>query len=110
MKFRNEEAFTNAVIDLARMSGWLVHHDRGAMLKHIQGDVGFPDLVLLHEKRSRLLFAELKAPKGELSEAQVEWINGLHLAAFDSYPRIWRPANWDEIVETLTGRRPGGVL
>jgi hypothetical protein len=23
---------------------------------------------------------------------------------------IWRPEDWDDIVEVLTGRRPGGVL
>lgn len=113
MKFVSEEAFTDAVIDLAKMSGWLVHHDRGRMKAHIQGHAGFPDLVLVHPYRDafsrpfrgRVIFAELKMPAKNLEEHQHEWIRALCMAQ-PLDVEVWRPDDWDKIVETLTGRRP----
>lgn len=111
MKFASEEAFTNAVIDLARMAGWLVHHDRGRMKAHIQGNAGFPDLVMVHPYRGirpflgRMIFAELKMPTKNLEADQYAWFRALSMAQ-PLDVEVWRPDDWDKIVETLTGRRP----
>jgi hypothetical protein len=95
VKFRNEQAFTDAVIDLATMYGWFVHHDRGRMKSHIQGHVGFPDLVLV--RRGQILFRELKMPNGKTTPEQEGWLNQLA-------GKVWRPADWDKIIDTLAGR------
>lgn len=117
MNFRNEEAFTDAVVDVARMAGWLVHHDRGKMLQHIQGDPGFPDLVLLDRRGQRLIFAELKMKSGVVSREQAEWMKRLSQLTTPrlekdevQYRRevevhLWHPADWYDIVEILTHRR-----
>ena len=49
----NEAALQNAVIELAKLYGWKVHHTRPAQMPSgkwatpIQGHAGFPDLVLV---------------------------------------------------------------
>jgi hypothetical protein len=59
-----ERDFQRAVVELARLMGWRVHHtrpaltQRGRWLTPIQGDAGFPDLVLC--RPPRLVLAELK--------------------------------------------------
>ncbi len=70
-----EAQFLTKVTDLARVRGWLSHHDRGDYRKCIQGDPGFPDLVLARD--GRVLFVELKAKNGRLSPAQREWFTAL---------------------------------
>ena len=94
-----EAAFLRQVVDLAHLTGWLVHHCRPARTAKgwatpIQGDAGFPDLVLA--KEGRVIFAELKREKAKPSEAQMEWIEALGELA-----RVWYPSMWDSIVELL---------
>lgn len=102
-----EAQFTDQVIDLARMAGWLVHHDRGEMRRHIQGTVGFPDLVLL--KPSRLIVAELKVGHNKPTEEQWKWLDYFHAAGLsgdleviESY--VWRPEDELQIISILTRR------
>ncbi len=78
----NEAAFKNSVIEVATRYGWFVHHDlpamnrRGAWATHVQGNTGFPDLVLLNPK-GVLVFAELKRTptSNPLSSSQAEQAN-----------------------------------
>jgi len=101
VKFRSEQAFLNAVVDLARMSGWLVHHDREK--QNVQGHAGFPDLVLVG--KGRVLFRELKmSDKVRVQGAQSAWAGALINNHGDW--ETWRPGDWNDIVEILTGRRP----
>lgn len=97
MQFRSERAFTDAVIDLAKMSGWMVMHMRGDTHRLIQGMAGYPDLTLV--KNGEVEWWELKMEKGLLTEAQRKW--GLAL-----YPRwrLLRPLHWTLIVEILTAK------
>jgi hypothetical protein len=50
----SEAEFKDMVISIAKRYGWLVHHDlpaqntRGRWMTNIQGDVGFPDLFMVH--------------------------------------------------------------
>ncbi|MFZ8417681.1 VRR-NUC domain-containing protein, partial [Staphylococcus aureus] len=53
---------------------------------------GFPDLVLVHGDRGRILYRELKSTKGRVSPAQTEWINDLISAGQDA--GVWRPQDW----------------
>lgn len=106
-----EADFQANVIQLARMFGWRVAHFRPARTKYgwktpMQGDPGFPDLVLARD--GRVIFAELKSDTGKLSPEQGMW-----LSAIDPYwedtPRlpirfaayVWRPSDIDEIGKVL---------
>lgn len=77
-----EAILQSKVITLARMNGFRVQHSRpvqqanGKWLTAIQGDHGFPDLVLAHAERG-VLFLELKSNVGKLSPGQVMWRNAL---------------------------------
>lgn len=110
-----ERDLQQAVIETARLLGWRVAHFRPARTKHgwatpVAADgKGFPDLVLVHRDRG-VIFAELKAGRGKLTAEQVEWINELHLALWESRPRVdvfvWTPEHWPErITEVLAGRK-----
>lgn len=71
-----EEQLQNAVVDLAKLRGWMVMHTRPAWSNSrwvvpIQGAPGFPDLVLARD--GRVLFFEVKTEKGRLMRDQVAW-------------------------------------
>lgn len=57
----------DAIVEGAQLLGYLVHHCRPARTDHgwatpIQGDAGFPDLVLAHRDAGVVVFLELKRP------------------------------------------------
>ena len=95
-RFKSEWAFQAELIREALRLGWKVFHHPD-MRKAIGR--GFPDLVLV---KHRVVFAELKRPRKQPSERQREWRDALQAAGADW--RIWRPADWDDIMNTLTGR------
>ncbi len=98
-----EAQFLKQVIQLAKLRGWLVHHQRPAMTRKgwrsaIQGDAGFPDLVLV--RGDALLFVELKRDAGPLLTAeQVAWQYALLRAGATAW--VWRPRQWAEIEKVL---------
>lgn len=64
----------------------------------VQGDgAGFPDLVLVRE---RVVWVELKSDIGVLSDEQEIWIAMLHRAGQEVY--VWKPCDWDTILEVLS--------
>jgi hypothetical protein len=101
-KFQDEVIFT-----IFKPGGWLCYHTWNA--KHSAR--GFPDLVAIKEttRGLRLIFAELKTMKGKVSPEQTVWLNLLaRLAtavnactggAVSIEVYIWRPSDWDEILE-----------
>lgn len=108
---QSEAEFTDAVIAEAQSAGWLVTHFRHAWTEKgyrtpVQGDAGFPDLVLVRE---RVIFAELKSKTGRVSKDQHQWLDTLlGVVEASTMPPplavyIWRPSQWDEIVELLHG-------
>lgn len=101
---RPEQAFQNQVVQLAHTFGWLVQHTRAAKqgdrwLTPIQGDAGFPDLVLVHYRRG-IIFAELKSDTGALSDAQYQW--GRTIKEAGGEWKLWRPKDLDEIQRRLS--------
>lgn len=105
-----EEQFKGWVIEIAKLFKWRIHHDRPARTKHgwrtaIEGDPGFPDLVLA--RRGRIIFAELKSETGSLTPAQREWLKNLlgdrtvgdDDEGIEAY--VWRPSDRRSIEETL---------
>ena len=112
----SEEAFQRQVVQLAHLYGWRVHATRPAWTKKgwktpIQGDKGFPDLVLV--KGGRLILAELKKEDGHLTQSQGEWLvalKGVSLPGDPDGPRsfryfVWWPSDWETIVAVLRDER-----
>lgn len=99
----SEAVFLRQVIDVAQILGWKAHHVRPAWSRKgfvtpIQGDAGFPDLVLV--RPPRVLFVELKIDNGRLTEAQEWWMNDLQKCpGVETY--VWRPKMWDFLVTVL---------
>lgn len=94
----SEAAFQQAVVDLAKYRGWLVFHDFDSR----RNAPGFPDLVLLHQRTGELVFAELKAQGGRLSQAQQKWLDALTIGGHEVH--VWRPGQLKngDIVRALT--------
>jgi len=95
---QSEAQFQEAVIEFARLHGWLVHAERPARSDKgwrtpVQGDAGFPDLVLA--RGSVTLVWELKSEKGKRSPEQEKWWKAL-----DSCTLV-RPRDWPWIEEML---------
>ena len=100
-----EAELQNAIIQLAKMSGWLVTHFRPGIMRSgrwatpLQGDPGYPDLTMT--RKGRLIFAELKSAKGKVSPEQEQWLSALSECTVEVY--TWRPEDWlsNRIIEIL---------
>lgn len=99
-----EAQFKNTVIEIAQRYDWLVHHDlptmnrRGKWATHIQGNTGFPDLVLIN-KRGVLVFAELKTDIGIVRKTQQVWLDRLDKSGVIT--QVWRPNQLPVIIQFL---------
>ena len=61
---------------------------------------GFPDLVLVHQRRKRIIFAELKSDKGSVKPEQKAWLAALQAVSEANEPAhfvvaVWRPRDWN---------------
>lgn len=103
----NEAALQSAVIELAKLYGWKVHHTRAVQMPSgrwatpIQGHAGFPDLVLVRPPDT--IFVELKSAIGRTSDKQDEWIAALQAAGQEVH--IWRPRDITAIKKRLSHER-----
>lgn len=89
----SEDQWQSTVTDLAELQGWLVIHVRNMIGNH----PGIPDLLMF--RGERYVAAELKAPEGTVSGKQRLWHE--RFAAAGGTVRVWRPADWPEVEETL---------
>jgi len=94
----SEQAFQQQVLDLARATGWLAYHTHDS--RH--SEAGFPDLVLVHSLRRRVIYAELKSDSGHVSPPQQRWIEALETAGAEVH--LWQPRFWRAIEAVLIGR------
>lgn len=71
---------------------------------------GFPDLVLVHPRKQRILLAELKRDGEYPKTEQRLWLTGLSCveaaAPHVVSVRLWRPRDWESIVKELGGESP----
>ena len=92
-----ERELEDGVLALALGLGYRRYHALPARSKdgerwrtHQRGEVGFPDLHLVHTKTGAVAVFELKTAKGVVTEAQQEWLDAYALNPhIDS--GVWRP-------------------
>lgn len=95
-----EDQFQQQIIDLAKLHGYtLIYH----VYDSRRSQAGFPDLVLVNERRGVALFRELKTSTGRLTEAQHNWLTGMKIAKLNA--DVWRPADLESglITKQLRG-------
>ena len=89
-----EKDFQRQVLDLAKLYRWHAYHP--ALSKW--SERGWPDLAMV--RPPRIVFAELKAEAGSITEHQARW-----LALLRSCPGVetylWRPSDLDAIAAAL---------
>ncbi len=97
-----EAGYQTQLVTLARALGWtLMHHCRparradGRWSTPIEGNPGYPDLVLVPPEKGLLLFAEVKATDGKLSPEQRVWLEGLAAVARAAVGPA--PAHWPTV-------------
>lgn len=99
-----------AIVHHARSCGWMVHAERpatrqsGAWSTPIQGDRGWPDLVLCHPERRLFGIVELKRKPNTVDPDQQRWLDalaacGIHAAVW------WVPEELDAIYHWLTHKK-----
>lgn len=93
----SEKDFQAALVDYARLRGWMVYHTYDSR----RSVPGFPDLVLVHPVRG-VMFRELKTDKGRVSKAQRDWLAAINKAGGDA--GLWRPRDWPDIERDITGQ------
>lgn len=101
-----EQTFTNELLKWAKTYRWLVFHVRNSGAgghTQVQGERGFPDLVLVRD--GRLIVAELKTAKagtkaGEPKPEQTIWLEAFRRVGAEVH--VWRPENWNEILAVLS--------
>lgn len=87
-----EKHFQALVVFYARSRGWRVYHTYDSR----RSEPGFPDLVLV---RNEVLYRELKAEKGRLTDAQKVW--GESLTEAGANYAVWRPSMIQQIYKEL---------
>ena len=86
-----EDELLRQVLECAGWLRWRRYHVRNSRAGIIQGDTGFPDLVLV--RPPRIMFVELKAAKGRLRPGQGDWLSYL-LGCPGVEVAIWKPSDW----------------
>jgi hypothetical protein len=98
-------------VDAARLGGWMIYHNRpaqnsaGRWRTALQGDQGFPDLVLVHPTARLVWFVELKRKPNVLAPPQLAWADTLRAAGAD-YRLVWVPEGLDDFVQELVDAAP----
>lgn len=101
-----EADLMRAVTDLATILGWEWAHFRPAQTSKgwrtpVSGPLGkgFPDLLLIRESNGQVLFAELKADGGRVSQEQAHFIDILFPATIRAHgviaTAVWYPVDLD---------------
>lgn len=102
-----EQQCQSTIVQAARLAGWMVHAERpaqrgnGRWMTALQGDPGFPDLVLV--RGETLLFCELKRRPNKVEPAQQKWLDALE-AAWGEVEVCWVPEEMDWLLSMLVQR------
>jgi VRR-NUC domain len=89
----SERRFQQQIVEYAELMGWRCYFTH----RSDHSPAGFPDLVLV--RRPRIVWIEVKAERGRLSDAQRAWINDL--ADCGQEVHVVRPSQWREVERWL---------
>lgn len=96
-----ERDFSQQVVTLAQRLNWEVYRT----WLSIRSPAGFPDLVLV--RPPRVIFAELKMPRGRLSAPQRRWLRTLaSCPPAEAYIWRWEEGILDAIRDILSAPDP----
>ena len=93
-----EKDLREQVRDLCKLFGWKMYFSWTSL----HSPRGFPDLVLANPGQKRVIYAELKGEKGELTDHQRDWLETLKECGQEVY--LWKPADIMTIVEILRNK------
>lgn len=104
----SESDFQKQIIAYAQLCGWKTTHFRKVRVHRPDGTTyyetpvaadgaGFPDLCLC--RGERLIFIEVKADNGRLSQEQKDWLSAL--ATTRNEVHLWKPRDWPLIEKML---------
>jgi len=94
-----EKVFQAQVKQAAIITGWKYY----ATWNSFRSTEGFPDCVMIHPKKGRLLVVELKSETGQLTEKQAEWLDDFRAAGVEVH--MWRPSDFDVAWKILNGEK-----
>lgn len=104
-----EREYQKQIVELARMSGWVVfhHHDSRRQVAPgvFVGDKdakGFPDLILL--RPPQVLVIEVKRELGKTTPEQDEWLQRWSECGVPTF--VARPSTWPEVERAIRSTRP----
>jgi len=86
----SEDDLFEAIRELAVLLGWRLYHTYDSR----KSVAGFPDLVLVNRMQRRVLFVELKGPRGRVTAEQQAWIDAL--VACGEEAGVWWPQDWHD--------------
>jgi hypothetical protein len=84
-----------AIVKVATRLGYLHYHTYNAQ----RSDFGFPDLVLVHDEKKRVICIECKSDTGKVTPEQTMWHDALARCGEEVY--LVFPRHLDEIIEIL---------
>lgn len=90
----SEKTLEGWVKELAKLFGYKYYHT----WRSFHSPAGFPDDILA--RPPRLIFAELKSDKGELTPEQEAWLD-LLAACPGAEVYLWRPDDFEDISDIL---------
>ena len=93
-----EKQLREQIRDLCKVFGWKFYFTWTS----IHSPKGLPDLILC--KPPRLILAELKTEKGQVSPHQREWIDLLQECQGNVECYIWRPGDIETVARILSNQ------
>lgn len=93
----SERKWQDTVVGICHARKYLVFHTHDSR----RCTPGFPDLILIHPGKKRMVVAELKTVSGQIDEAQQIWLHGFSQVATRPQVYVWRPGELEEINNVL---------
>lgn len=93
-----EKAWSAQFKNLFEMLGWKGYHTFNSM----RSAPGFPDWTLYNLSQKRVIFVELKAEDGTLSDRQRVWVDALKHCGQEVY--VWKPSDFELAARILAKR------
>jgi hypothetical protein len=92
----SEKQLRETILHAASLCHWRAYFTWNSL----HSPMGYPDLTLV--RGTRLIFAELKSPKGRVTPAQQGWLTALEAVQTPPLVAVWRPADLDRVLDLLT--------